>query len=571
MTRFPLGAFGADSGRVTAHPRHCRDRHCRGIAGTRHSRGIAGTGSCEEIDGCIHTVIVTYALILYSANMSTVPDPPLPRLASIDRSQLLLHSVDVERLIDEDHSARSIWQLVGRLNLSLYYAEIAALEGRAGRDHTAPQLLISLWLYAYSQGISSAREIARQCAFEPGLAWLCGLQPISHRTLSGFRSDHKKALENLFIQVVGTLSAEGLITMQRVTLDGTKIKANASGNTFRRKEKIEAHLALAREQVQKMNEQAAEEEKAAKRQSAAKRRAARQRVSRLEAAFREVERLQESKKHDRDQYVARASTSDPEAHVMRNGEGGTVPSYNVQLVTDTTHGLIVNVEATTDAIDFRQLEPALQRCKDTLGRLPKQMVADGDYTNHASVQAAAAAGVDFFGSWQDTWRPVEYDAHGRNGVFISSAFPYDAEHDVYLCPAGKRLTLHVVKNGENGVRTHVYRAPKAACRTCALRDQCGPKKKKPDWVRSVTRNLDPAATTAFKAKMETEEAKAIYRQRSQIAEFPHAWMKERCALRQFRCRGREKTSMEATWACLSYNIIRLFSIRRKLSAAAAAA
>jgi hypothetical protein len=199
------------------------------------------------------------------------------------------------------------------------------------------------------------------------------------------------------------------------------------------------------------------------------------------------------------------------------------------------------------------------------------MVADGDYTNHASVQAAAAVGVDFFGSWQDTWRPGEYDAHGRSGAFISSAFPYDAEQDVYRCPAGKRLTLHVVKSGENGVRTSVYRAPKAACRTCALRDQCGPKKKKPDWVRSVTRSVDPAATTAFKAKMETEEAKATYRQRSQIAEFPHAWIKERCALRQFRCRGREKTSMEAIWACLSYNIIRSFSIRKKLRAAAATA
>ena len=369
--------------------------------------------------------------------MSTLPAPPLPRLALIDRSQLLLHTVDVERLIDEDHSARSIWHLVGRMNLSLYHAKIAALEGRAGRDHTAPQLLISLWLYGYSQGISSAREIARQCAFEPGFAWLCGLQPISHRTLSGFRSDHKEALENLFVQVVGMLSAEGLITMQRVTLDGTKIKANASGNTFRRKEKIEAHLALAREQVQKMNEQAAEEEKAAKRQSAAKRRAARQRVSRLEAAFREVERLQESKKHDRDNYVARASTTDPEAHVMRNGEGGTVPSYNVQLVTDTTHGLIVNVEATTDAIDYRQLEPALNRCQETVESLPKQIVADGDYTNHASVQAAESSKVDFYGSWQDSWKPTEHDAHGRSGAFISSAFPYDAQHDVYLCPAGK--------------------------------------------------------------------------------------------------------------------------------------
>jgi hypothetical protein len=257
---------------------------------------------------------------------------------------------------------------------------------------------------------------------------------------------------------------------------------------------------------------------------------------------------------------------------MRNGEGGTVPSYNVQLVTDTKHGLVVNVEATTDAIDYRQLEPALERCQQTLGKLPEQLVADGDYTNHASVQAAAASGVDFYGSWQDTWRPTERDAHGRSGIFISSAFPYDAEHDVYLCPAGKRLTLHVIKEQDNGVRTRVYRAPKAACSSCPLRDQCGPKKnQKAHWRRSVTRGEEPAMTTAFKAKMETEEAKTIYRQRSQIAEFPHAWLKERCALRQFRCRGREKTSMEAKWACLSYNIIRWFSIQRKLKATAVAA
>ena len=121
------------------------------------------------------------------------------------------------------------------------------------------------------------------------------------------------------------LSAEGLITLERVTLDGTKIKANASGNTFRRKEKLEAHLALAQEQVQKMNAQAAEEDKRANRQIAAQRRAARQRKSRLESALREVERLQRTRKHDRDEFVARASSTDPQAHVMRNGEGGTVP------------------------------------------------------------------------------------------------------------------------------------------------------------------------------------------------------------------------------------------------------
>jgi transposase len=498
------------------------------------------------------------------------PPPVLPRLASIDRNQLILRTVDVEQLIEQDHSARSIWEVVGRMDLSLYDAEIAAVQGRAGRNHTAPRLLISLWLYAYSRGISSARELSRQCEFEPGALWLCGCGPISYRTLSGFRCDYQVALDDLFVQVVGMLSAEGLITMERVTLDGTKIKANASGNTFRRKEKLEAHLALAREQVERMNEQAAEEGTRTNRQLAAQRRAARQRKSRLESAVREVERLPQTRRRDREQFVARASCTDPQAHVMRNGEGGTVPSYNVQLVTDTTHGLVVNVEATTDAIDYRQLEPALDRCKTTLGCLPKQIVADGDYTNHASVKAAGAAGVEFYGSWQESWKPVERDAQGRSPAFMSSAFIYDAERDIYLCPAGEKLTHHAVSNAKNGVRWHVYKQPRWACRTCVHRELCASKTPPPNWRRSITRNEEPAATVAFKARMKTEEAQKIYKQRSQIAEFPHAWIKQRCGLRQFRCRGRWKAAMEATWACLSYNITRWLSIRSKLNAAAVA-
>ncbi len=477
---------------------------------------------------------------------------------------MLLRTVDVENLIEQDHSARAIWELVGRLDLSLYHAQIRSVEGCAGRDHTDPQLLISLWLYAYSRGISSAREVARQCEFEPGFQWLCGLQTISHRTVSGFRSENKVGLDDLFVQVLGMLSAEGLIALERVTLDGTKIKANAGGNTFRRKEKLQAHLELAREQVRILSAEGEQEETTAKRQAAARRRAARQRASRLEAAVREVERLQQEKKHDRKDFVARASSTDPEAHVMRNGEGGTVPSYNVQLLTDTTHGMVVNVEATTDAIDYRQLKPALERCETTLGQKPKQIVADGDYTNHASVRAAADCGVDFYGSWQDSWKPMERDACGRSGDFLASAFPYDANQDCFTCPAGQILTHQARLNRGNGVMTHVYRPGKTVCGKCPLRSQCAPPNARPAWWRSITRLEEPATTTAFKAKMATPGAQEIYAKRSQIAEFPHAWIKERCGLRQFRCRGRLKVAMEATWVCLSYNLTRWFALRRRL-------
>jgi hypothetical protein len=230
----------------------------------------------------------------------------------------------------------------------------------------------------------------------------------------------------------------------------------AGGNSFRRKEKLEAHLELAREQVRILNGET-EEDAATHRSGAARRRAARQRASRLETAVREVERLQEEKKHDRKEFVARASSTDADAHGMRNGEGGTVPSYNVQLLTDVSHGLVVNVDATTDAIDYRQLQPALERCEKTLGQKPKQIVADSNYTNHASVQAAAACGVDFYGSWQDSWKPTEHDAQGRSAEFLASAFPYDAKQGCFTCPAGKILTHHALLNRGNVVYARVPR------------------------------------------------------------------------------------------------------------------
>ena len=83
----------------------------------------------------------------YIAGMSTdTSSTPVarPRLAMVNRQQMVMRAIDVERLIEEDDPARSIWELVGRLDLSRYYAGIAAVEGRAGREHTDPQVLISL-------------------------------------------------------------------------------------------------------------------------------------------------------------------------------------------------------------------------------------------------------------------------------------------------------------------------------------------------------------------------------------------------------------------------------------------
>src|SRR6202049_2194161 len=92
----------------------------------------------------------------------------------VNRQQRSGRAWECERLIDEDHLARAIWTLVGRLNLSAFYLTIESSAEEGGRPAFDPQLLISLWVYAYSQGIGSAREVARRCEYDPAFQWLTG-------------------------------------------------------------------------------------------------------------------------------------------------------------------------------------------------------------------------------------------------------------------------------------------------------------------------------------------------------------------------------------------------------------
>ena len=181
------------------------------------------------------------------------------RLKQINRQQMLLRPVEVEKLVDPGHPVRAIWELVGRLNLKPFYAEIESVEGVAGRPVWDPQLLISLWIYAYKDGVSSAREISRLCEYHPAYQWLTGLEVVNYHTLADFRIRHKEALDQLFIEVLGVLSHEGLITLQRVMHDGTKVKACASDKSFHRKARLQDHLRLAREQVEQMGDPESEE------------------------------------------------------------------------------------------------------------------------------------------------------------------------------------------------------------------------------------------------------------------------------------------------------------------------
>ena len=130
---------------------------------------------------------------------------------------------------------------------------------------------------------------------EAGLQWLSGLRIINHHTLSDFRSRNEQALGKLFEQVIALLHMNRLVTLERVTQDGTKIRADVSKKTFSREEKLRAHLKLARGQMEYLGRQAAQEQSTRK-QKAARVRAARERTQRLVEALEEMQRLQRRKR-----------------------------------------------------------------------------------------------------------------------------------------------------------------------------------------------------------------------------------------------------------------------------------
>ena len=166
----------------------------------------------------------------------------IPKLRTVDRTEMMMANISVEELIPADHKARAIWNLTGRLDLSGFIEPLRTAQGCAGRSAWDPRVLVSMWVYAYSEKIGSAREIERTMQWEPGMQWLAGLEVVNHHTLSDFRVDHKKALDELFAQLLALLASEGLVNLERVMHDGTKIRAQAGAGSFRREKTLREHL-----------------------------------------------------------------------------------------------------------------------------------------------------------------------------------------------------------------------------------------------------------------------------------------------------------------------------------------
>ena len=350
-----------------------------------------------------------------------LPDQPAPepsgggrpRLRLAERQQVELRALSLDQLVAGDHRVRLVWAFAEGLDLGPLYAGIKAIEGRPGHPPADPRVLLALWLLATIEGVGSARELARLCREHLAFQWLCGGVSVNHKTLSDFRVGHGALLERLLVDGFAALLKAGVARLERVAQDGVRVRAAAGAASFRRLSTLQACGRAAEEQLRRLRAEVDDDPGAAsRRQAAARRRAAEDRQRRVAEALAAAVHLQAARqaRAQRDGRgrrgqaegaaaagagapEARASTTDPQARVMKMADGGYRPAYNAQLATDTHSGLIAGVAVDNLGSDMGKLQPMSDQLARHYRLRPAEHLVDGGYAKLADVAALAEAGV----------------------------------------------------------------------------------------------------------------------------------------------------------------------------------
>jgi transposase len=320
---------------------------------------------------------------------------PAPRYRPLDRDRCSHSSLD--QLLPPDHEVRAVWHLVQELDFAAFHARVKAVEGHPGKPPFRPDVLFALWLYACLHGVPSARVLHRHAAEDLPFQWLCGDATPDYHTLADFYADHYERLHDLFVSHVAALRSQGLIDLQRVTLDGTKIPGNASEEDFHREPTLQRHLAAAEAQVAAWEQQRDGAQNLSARHQAAQRRAARERRERLRRAVDAVHAVQKQRaaahRKDPPPEEARASETDPDVRRMKFPHGGFELAYNVQTVLDLQNELIVTTTVTNQQSDNGLLRPLMEQVAQEQGSKPQEVLADSGFVDADDIDQLEEAGV----------------------------------------------------------------------------------------------------------------------------------------------------------------------------------
>lgn len=421
--------------------------------------------------------------------------------------QDLLLPPSLREWLPENHLVYFVSDVVDQLDLSAMHAVYE--KEKRGQPPYDPSLMTKLLVYGYCTGVFSSRRIQKRLQEDIAFKVLAAGNEPDFRTISDFRKIHIETLPNLFEQVLAMALECGAIKLGRVSLDGTKLKANASKHKAMSYGRMKEKQQQLREEVKQLLEQAEAADQEEDRQYGGKRgeelpeelQRRETRLAKIKEAKQAIEQRARDKATEKGQSAAEANRAkpedrdqynftDPESRIMK-GADGFVQGYNAQAAVEPTLLLIVGQAITEATNDKKQLIPMLEHIEQQSGQRPEAILADSGYCSEENLEHLESA---------------DQQARKIEG-FIAT---------------GKQ------KHGEHRLPAKRGPLPKGATKVDRM-----------------------------KRKLQTKIGKAVYAARKCVVEPVFGQIKQARGFRQFLLRGKEKVKGEWALVCLTHNVLRL--------------
>jgi transposase len=462
---------------------------------------------------------------------------------SLHRGQSTLFPETLEDFVADDNPVRVIEAFVEGLDLgSLGFERVDPKA--TGRPAYHPSVLLKLYIYGYLNRVQSSRRLEREAGRNLEAMWLTGRLVPDHKTIADFRKDNGAQIRKVCAQFVTLCRRLGLLAAASVAIDGSKFKAvNNRDRNFtaakmkRRVAQIEVSVARYLAQLDSADRQEPTEALALRTTRL------KQKIAKLTEEMKRLEALEAARQAALDQQI---SLTDPDSRSMAtSGRGSGVVGYNVQAAVETNHHLIVAHDVIQSGSDRAALAPMAEKAKEALGVDTLDVVADRGYFSSEQILECSRADVTV-----TLPKPVTSGMKAK-GQFGKQDFRYLADDDVYLCPAGQRLSFVSHKRQSGGPDLRRYAT--MGCEACALKRRCttGTQRVVTRWehehlVEDVQRRLD-------------ENPQAM-RQRRETVEHPFGTIKARMGATHFLMKRLKNVRTEMAISVLAYNLTRVMNI-----------
>jgi transposase len=412
------------------------------------------------------------------------------------RTQMEWTARSLDDSLPADHLAREIWVFVERLELDPFYASVKAVIDGPGRPASDPKVLLALWVYAMADGVGSARRLARLCEEHDAYRWLRGGVPINYHMLSDFRVARRAELDELLTSILAALMAGGLVKAERVAQDGVKLRASAGAASFRRRQRLEGFLEQARERVAELGREQPDPQQS-EREQAARQRAARERRERIEKALAEMPKVEAIKAKQKSKLMKGKREKVREARVST-----TDPEARVMKMADGGFRPAFNAQVATD--------------------MDSQVILGVAVSNQGTDQGLAA--------------PMEEQVAERTGQHPGQ----------YVVDGGFASLEDVEVLTKREVTVYTPSRPPT-----------GEERSKDP---TLPRPSDSPEVAAWRVRMGTEGAKALYRDRGASVEWANAQIEGRYGLRQLPVRGLDRALSLLLLVAVAHNLLRWIAL-----------